>query len=176
MNQNEVFKAELKTSGIVSKKLGEVRPEFTVRRGGKDNIGANVVILSDRDGFYCFGQAIESRSVGRGVFYDKNNKFVTFYGPSYKKDAPAQDKGYIGNLGDVVVTDRYVMMCDRGKAMVNLYDKKSGRCHGALTFSEVGGPNTTYISLAKIERNKVLVVAGNTNDKQKLDRLWIMEL
>ena len=60
--------------------------------------------------------------------------------------------------------------------MVNLYDKKSGRCHGTLTFSEVGGPNTTYISMATIERNKVLVVAGNPNDKQKLDRLWIMEL
>lgn len=177
MNQNEVYKVELKTNGVVSKKLGVVRPDFTVRRGGKDSIGANAVLLSDRDGFYCFGQAIENgRTVGRGVFYDKNNKFVTFYGPSYKKDAPAQDKGYIGMLGDVVVTDRYVIMCDKGKAMVNLYDKKSGRCHGALAFSEVGGQNTTYISMTTIERNKVLVVAGNPNDKEKLDRLWIMEL
>ena len=32
------------------------------------------------------------------------------------------------------------------------------------------------ISMAKVERNKVLVVAGNPNDKQKLDRLWIMKL
>ena len=176
MNQNEVHKVELKTNGIVGKKLGVVRPDFTVRRGGKDNIGANAVLLSDRDGFYCFGQAIESRSVGRGVYYDKNNKLVTYYGPSYNNSAPTQDKGYIGMLGDAVVTDRYVLMCDRGKALVNLYDKKSGRCHGALTFSEVGGPNTTYISMATIERNKVLVVAGNPNDKQKLDRLWIMEL
>ena len=123
-----------------------------------------------------FGQAIESRSVGRGVYYDKNNKLVTYYGPSYNNSASTQDKGYIGMLGDAVVTDRFVLMCDKGKALVNLYDKKSGRCHGALTFSEVGGPNTTYISMATIERNKVLVVAGNPNDKQKLDRLWIMEL
>lgn len=176
MNQNEVFKAELKTSGIVSKRLGLARPEFTVRRGGKDSIGANVMLLSDRDGFYCFGQAIEGRSVGRGVYYNKNYKLIASYGPSYKKGAISQDKGYIGMLGDAVVTDRFVLMCDKGKALVNLYDKKSGRCHGALTFSEVGGPNTTYISMATIERNKVLVVAGNPNDKQKLDRLWIMEL
>ena len=40
----------------------------------------------------------------------------------------------------------------------------------------MGGKNTTYISMATIERNKVLVVAGNPNDKEKLDKLWIMEL
>ena len=176
MNQNEVHKVELKSNGVVSKRLGLARPEFTVRRGGKDSIGANVMLLSDRDGFYCFGQAIEGRSVGRGVYYNKNYKLIASYGPSYKKGAISQDKGYIGMLGDAVVTDRFVLMCDKGKALVNLYDKKSGRCHGALTFSEVGGPNTPYISMATIERNKVLVVAGNPNDKQKLDRLWIMEL
>ena len=41
---------------------------------------------------------------------------------------------------------------------------------------KVGDKNTTYISMATIERNKVLVVAGNPNDKEKLDKLWIMEL
>ena len=40
----------------------------------------------------------------------------------------------------------------------------------------MGDKNTTYISMATIERNKVLVFAGNPNDKEKLDKLWIMEL
>ncbi len=177
INQNEVRKVELKSSGVVAKTLDVVRPDYTVRRGGKDTIGANVVILSDRDGFYAFGNGLSNgRTIGRGVYYDKNNRLTAVYGADYKKDAPAQDKGYITQSGDAVVTDRYALICDKAKAMVNLYDKKTGRCHGALSFTEVGGPNTKYISMAKIERNKVLVVAGNANDKDKLDKLWIMEL
>lgn len=178
MNQGEVHKVELKNTGVISKSLGVVRPAYTARRGGKDPIGAGVAILSDRDGFYAFGDGSSSgRMVGRGVYYDKNNKLTAFYGSDYKNDpAAVQDKGYITQAGDAVVTDRYFLICDKAKGTVNQFDKKTGRFNGSLSFSEIGGPDTKYISMAHIEYNKVLIVAGNANDKNKLDRLWILEM
>lgn len=178
MNQGPVNKVELKGDGVISKVGQEVRPHMSRRRGGKDSIGANCFILTDTNGFYVFGDGGAKQGVpshGIGVWYDKDNKIKATYGGEKNQQSMTDGPGYIAGAGDAAVTNRYVVFCDKTRGNVHLFERSSGRFLGTLSYDEVGGPQTKYINLARVDSNKVLVVAGNASSQDKLDRIWLME-
>lgn len=173
----QVRKVSIDSKGKVIKSLGIVRKNYDLRKNTGDCINKDVFMLSDKDGTYYFGQGVrEGHSIGRGVYYDNNLKQKAFFGAKYNSKSSTQAKSYISKAGDAVVTDKYVVFCDKGRALVKMWVKKTGVFVGSLKYSNLGTTGTTSISMAHMSGNRIMLVANNPNSSNKKDIVRVIDL
>lgn len=173
----QVRKVSIDSKGKVIKSLGIVRKNYDLRKHTGDCINKDVFMLSDKDGTYYFGQGVrEGHSIGRGVYYDNNLKQKAFFGAKYNSKSSTQAKSYISKAGDAVVTDKYVVFCDKGRALVKMWVKKTGVFVGSLKYSNLGTTGTTSISMAHMSGNRIMLVANNPNSSNKKDIVRVIDL